>query len=194
MNCAIYARVSTRDGRQDVNNQLDQLHAFATRQGSTVLPEHVYVDHESGKSSDRDEFQRMFRDASQRRFDTVLFWSLDRLSREGVYETLTHLNRLTFYGIAWRSFTEQYLDSTGIFRDAVISILAAIARQERVRLSERTRTGLDRARRQGKQLGRPRVEVPCDEVGSLRSQGWSWSAIAKELDIARATLQRAIVD
>jgi len=44
----------------------------------------------------------------------LLFWSLDRLSREGVLETLTHLQRLTGCGVAWRSFTEQYLDSTGI--------------------------------------------------------------------------------
>jgi DNA invertase Pin-like site-specific DNA recombinase len=62
----------------------------------------------------------MFQDASQRRFDVLLFWTLDRLSRDGVLETLQHLQRLTSYGIAWRSFTEQYLDSTGIFREAVI--------------------------------------------------------------------------
>jgi DNA invertase Pin-like site-specific DNA recombinase len=68
----------------------------------------------------------------------LLFWSLARLSREGVLETLQHLQRLTSYGIAWRSFTEQYLDSTGIFREAVIGILAAIAKQERVRPAERT--------------------------------------------------------
>ena len=193
MICGIYARVSTRDGRQDVSNQLLQLHQFAAKQGWTVLPEHVYIDHETGKTSDRDQFQRMFQDAAQRRFDILLFWALDRLSREGAYQTLTHLNWLTSYGIAWRSFTEQYLDSTGLFRDAVISILAVIARQERVRISERTRAGLDRARRQGKRLGRPRVAVPSDEVRSLRREGFSWSAISRELGIARATLQRAVV-
>jgi len=71
-------------------------------------------------------------DASQRRFDVLLFWSLDRLSREGALETLQHLNRLTGYGIQWRSLTEQYLDSTGMFREAVISILAVVAKQERI--------------------------------------------------------------
>jgi len=50
----------------------------------------------------------------------VLFWSLDRLSRGGVSATLGHLERLTSYGVAWRSHTEEYLDS-GIFRDAVLS-------------------------------------------------------------------------
>jgi DNA invertase Pin-like site-specific DNA recombinase len=96
----------------------------------------------------------MFEDASRGKFDILLFWSLDRLSREGVLETLQHLNRLTSYGIGWRSCTEMYLDSTGIFRDAVIGILAAVAKQERVRRSERTRAGLEKARSKGAVLGR----------------------------------------
>ena len=58
----------------------------------------------------------------------------------------THLKRLTGYGVEYRSFTEQYLDSAGIFKEAVIGILAAVAKQERVRLSERTIAELERAK------------------------------------------------
>src|SRR5262245_53864036 len=72
--------------------------------------------------------------ASRHEFDLALFWSLDRFSREGVLETLQYLRTLTSYGVGWKSFTEQYLDSCGIFRDAVLSILATIAKQERIRL------------------------------------------------------------
>src|SRR6516164_206614 len=129
----LYARISTRDKGQDVGNQLFQLREFAIKQGWTVVGE--FVDQESGSTPDRPQFQAMFQAASIRKFDVLLFWSLDRLSREGVLETLQHLQRLTSYGVGWRSFTEQYLDSTGIFRDAVIGILAVIAKQERVRLS-----------------------------------------------------------
>ena len=53
----------------------------------------------------------MFREASQRKFDVLSFWALDRLSREGVLETLQRLNRLTSYGVGYRSFTEQYFVS-----------------------------------------------------------------------------------
>jgi DNA invertase Pin-like site-specific DNA recombinase len=63
---------------------------------------------------------------------------------------------LTCYGVAWRSFTEQYLDSTGIFREAVISILAVVAKQEKVRIGERVLAGLATARHKGTRLGRPR--------------------------------------
>ena len=89
----------------------------------------------------------MMADAAQRKFDVLLFWALDRFSREGVYETHTYLKRLDDAGVRFRSFTEPYLDSCGMFRDAVISILAVIAKQERTRLSERVRAGLSRAAR-----------------------------------------------
>jgi DNA invertase Pin-like site-specific DNA recombinase len=89
----------------------------------------------------------MFADARARKFDLVLFWSLDRLSREGVSATLGHLERLSDYGVGWRSHTEEYLDSCGIFRDAVLGILATIAKQERIRRSERASAAIARLRR-----------------------------------------------
>jgi DNA invertase Pin-like site-specific DNA recombinase len=133
MRVALYGRVSKKDGKQDAANQTDQLRAFAPTQGWTIT--HEYVDRATGKHSDREQFQQMFEAASRREFDVLLFWSLDRLSREGTVETLNHLQRLTHYGVHWRSYTEQYLDSTGIFREAVIGILAAVAKQERLRIS-----------------------------------------------------------
>src|ERR1700750_2323039 len=156
MRVALYGRVSTNNGRQDTENQFAQLRQFAATQGWRIA--HEYREHAGGKGTDRKEFQSMFVAASRREFDILLFWSLDRLSREGTVETLNHLQRLTGYGVDYRSFTEQYLDSTGIFKEAVIGILAAVAKQERVRLSERTIAGLERARAQGRVGGRPRVQ------------------------------------
>ena len=153
---ALYARVSTKDKGQDHENQLIQLRAFAKTQKWQIV--HEYVDKSTGKRSDREQFQQMFIAASRRQFDVLVFWSLDRLSREGTVETLNHLKRLTDYGVDYRSFTEQYLDSTGMFKEAVIGILAAVAKQERVRLSERTIAGLERAKAQGRIGGRPKVE------------------------------------
>ena len=134
----------------------------------------------------------MFKDASQRKFDVLLFWALDRLSREGVLETLQHLNRLTSFGIGYRSFTEQYFDSCGIFKDAVIAIIATVAKQERVRISQRVRAGLDVARAKGTRLGRPKVLVDIARIADLRSQGYSWRAISDALGIGKGTAQRAL--
>ena len=185
---ALYARVSTKDKGQEVENQLAQLREFAARSVWTIVAE--YVDHESGKISDREQFQQMFDDASRRQFDVLLFWSLDRLSREGVLPTLQHLQRLTSYGIGYCAFTEQYFDSWGIFRDAVIAIVATVAKQERIRISERVKDGLATARHKGKRLGRPRVFVSRSRIESLRQEGESWREIAQELNTNTATARR----
>jgi DNA invertase Pin-like site-specific DNA recombinase len=196
MKTAIYARVSTRDGRQDTENQLRQLREFAASQGWTVV--HEYVDRASGKRGDREQFQKMYAAASKREFDCVLFWSLDCLSREGTVETLNHLQRLTGYSVNYRSFTEQYLDSTGIFKEAVIGILAAVAKQERVRLSERTTAGLQRARAQGRVGGRPKAEDSeprlVANIARLRSHGHSIRAIAAEVGKSANTVIRLLKD
>jgi DNA invertase Pin-like site-specific DNA recombinase len=134
----------------------------------------------------------MFAAASRREFDCVLFWSLDRFSREGAYETLQHLQRLTSYGVGYKSFTEQYLDSCGLFRDAVISILATIAKQERIRLSERTIAGLERARAEGRVGGRPRVICNREKVFSLHRDGRSLGEIAGQLSLSKTTVARIV--
>ncbi len=187
---AIYSRVSTRDKGQDVTNQLLQLRAFCARQGCEIV--HEYVDHASGKRGNREALQAMLAAASRHDFDVVLFWSLDRFSREGVYATLQHLQRLTSHGVGYRSYTEQYLDSCGLFKDAVISILATIAKQERIRLSERTIAGLERARTKGRTPGRPRVICDRDRVVTLRRLGKSLASIAADLGLSKTTVSRIV--
>ena len=87
--------------------------------------------------------------------------------------------------MAPKSYTEEYLDGTGLFRDAVISILAAIAKQERVRLSERTLAGLERARAKDRVGGRPKVRRDRDQdapkIRQMRDDGQSYQEIADEL-------------
>lgn len=190
MKIAIYCRVSTT--KQDNENQLGQLREFASRQNWQIFD--CYVDQESGSTSERAEFQRMFADASKRKFDLVLFWALDRFSREGVLDTLKHLNRLEGYGVGFRSYTEQFFDSCGPFKDAVIAIMAVLAKQERVKRAERTRAGLAVARAKGKTLGRPKAikAVPSD-VARLRAAGQSYRCIGRELGISLRSVQRLAV-
>lgn len=190
MKIAIYCRVSTT--KQDNENQLAQLQEFAAKQDWKVYE--AYADQESGSTADRPEFKRLFADASKRKFDLVLFWALDRLSREGVLETLQHLNRLTSYGVGFRSYTEQFFDSCGVFKDAVIAIMATLAKQERIKRAERTRAGLAIARAKGKVLGRPKVirAQPAD-VARLRAAGHSYRRIGRQLGISLRSVQRLAV-
>jgi DNA invertase Pin-like site-specific DNA recombinase len=188
MKIALYSRISTSD--QNNQNQLDQLRAFAQTQGWRIV--HEYVDVASGGNADRQEFRALFAAASRREFDLILFWSLDRFSREGVLTTLRYLEILTQYNVGYRSYSEQFLDSCGAFRDAIISILAVIAKQERVRLSERTLAGLARARAAGRVGGRPRVQCNPHKVLRLRAAGHSLGTIASKLKLTKTTVYRIL--
>ena len=187
---ALYLRVST--DKQETENQALQLREFAARQGWQIV--HEYCDYETGSKSDRAQFRQIFDDASRCKFDMLLFWALDRLSREGVLETLQYLNRLTAHGVAWRSFTEQFFDSCGPFREAVIAIMATLAKQERIKRSERTKAGLARVRAAGRILGRPRIlnGQHAAEIVRLRSQGLSWRAIQRSTGVSVRSARRAV--
>src|SRR5215469_9782689 len=183
---AIYARVST--SKQDNDNQLIQLREFASKQDSwEIVAEYVDTVTGSGKK-DRVQFEAMMLAASQRQFDVLLFWKLDRLSREGVRKTLAYLERLDSWGVAWRSFMEPFFDSCGIMRDVVISIMATLAEQERINISDRTKAGLQRARKAGRVPGPKRAKVDMNEVRKRRAKGESLRSIAKALGVSPSLL------
>ena len=187
----IYARVSTKN-KQEVENQLHQLREYCLKNGYTIQRE--YIDHESGSNPDRKEFKELFRDAYQKQFDIVLFWALDRFSREGAKETINYLAQLEGYGVDFISFTEPYLNSIGIFKEAIISILATLAKQEKIRIQERVRAGMELARLRGKTIGRKPtpplylakiIEVHENERLSVRD-------ISQKTNIPRSTVFRTL--
>jgi DNA invertase Pin-like site-specific DNA recombinase len=94
--------------------------------------------------------------------------------------------------VEWFSYREEYLRSVGVFKEAVLAILAAIAKQERIRLSERVQAGLGRARAQGKALGRPRAAVRSERVLQLRKRGLSIRQLAAETGVNAMTVQRLL--
>ena len=195
MRTALYARVSNQYKGQETANQLRQLRECCQVQHWSVLQE--YGDHESGGKFERTAFQHMLRDAAARRFDVLFFWSLDRLTREGTLATLKYLELLENYGIRWRSLTEPWIDSAGPLRDVIISLLASLTKQERVRISERVRAGLRREavwNSQWKAHWQAASGVPSRPGVELRRQGLSWRQIAKTIGVSPSTIRRACHD
>jgi DNA invertase Pin-like site-specific DNA recombinase len=88
MRVAIYARVSTDDKGQDPDNQLHELRALCSNSGYTIVQE--YIDRQSGRrgADKRQQFAALLDAAARRKFDCVLFWALDRFSREGMAQLI----------------------------------------------------------------------------------------------------------
>jgi len=187
MKVAIYARVSTKTKGQETENQLTVLREYCERMGFNVYRE--FIDHESGTKTNRGAFTEMFVAAAQRKFDLILFWSLDRFSREGVRKTIFLLQQLDDYGVAYKSYNEQFIDSSGIFKDVIISLLATLANQEQVRLSERVKAGLERAKSHGRVGGRPTITgEQVQKILELKNRDMSVRQIARKLDIHHKTV------
>jgi predicted site-specific integrase-resolvase len=134
-----YLRVSTES--QELHNQRTEILPFIDRRGWKLV--HSFEDVMSGRKSEKDRpgFAAMLKAAQQRKFDILVFWALDRLTREGTRATLNYLQRLESKGVGYVSYQEQWLDSTGLFKDVIVAMFATLAKQERVRISERTIAG-----------------------------------------------------
>lgn len=189
LRAAIYARVSTKDKGQDTANQLSQLRRYAESQGWETVE---FIDHEHGNIANRPQFLAMFDAAARRQVDIVLVWALDRFTREGVSETFIYISRLFHYGVGFESLTEPHFRTTGPAGDLMIAIAAWVAKQERIRIGDRTKAGLATARAKGRILGRPRKVFRRDLAEQLRAKGISWRAIARELGVPQATIRLAL--
>jgi DNA invertase Pin-like site-specific DNA recombinase len=186
MRIAIYARVSTDDKGQDPENQLVQLKEWCAKCEHTIVNE--YIDYESGRTDRRKEFNRLFEDAHRRSFDIILFWALDRFSREGMVPTIIHLQRLAACGVGFHSFTEAHLATDNeLVRNILLALLASLAKVEAQKISERTKAGMARARAKGKHVGRPALGEELRQRLASRVAEVGAYAAAKELGVDRKT-------
>ncbi|MFC1873878.1 recombinase family protein [Chloroflexota bacterium] len=200
MKVAVYARVSTSDKEQDPMTQLLPLRQFVEDQADwSVFQE--YRDYVPATDlTHRVQWKSLLDDASKKRFDLILVWRMDRAFRS-VLDAATTLERFRAWGVGLRSYSEPWLDTTSPFGEALYYITVAYAQLERGILRERVKAGMDRARKQGHKIGRPKV---IDRPGFKRRFGAvlerlrhgqvSRRQAARELDIGYATLLRLIDD
>ena len=194
---ALYARVSTDDGRQTLANQLRQLRELAVAREFKVFRE--YTDKETGASANRASFLAMLRDARLRRFRILLITDLDRLTREGAAAGFAHLAELDRYGVRVVSLGQGWLDydpridedpELREMRNIQTAVALTWAALERQKISRRTKAGLERARNEGKRLGRKPVDATGEQVCRLLAKGTPMSQIASKLHISRRTAYR----
>jgi len=190
MKVAVYARVSTEEKGQDVENQLNQLREYCSNKGYDIYSEYTENITGTGKKR-RLVFEKMMEDARKRKFDAVLVWSYDRFSRGGLKD-IRHIINLNNLGVKFISYQESFLDTTSEMGELLLPIFAWIAKQEAKKISERTKAGLARVRREGKIIGRPKKDTDLEKIVQLREEGKSLGEIAKVVGLSKETVRRRI--
>ena len=196
MKVGLYARVSTSDKDQNMETQLMPLRDFCLAQGWEVYRE--YVDQAPANDlAHRVQWRQLLDDAAKRRFSVVLVFKLDRAFRsvKHMHDTLAAWELV---GVSFKSLREQFDTSTALGR-LLLNLLAALAEFELELIRERVKAGMDRARRQGRQIGRPKVTDRRgfnkrfgDILERLNGGDISRRRAAKELGIGYATLKRLL--
>jgi DNA invertase Pin-like site-specific DNA recombinase len=184
---ALYARVSKKHG-QDPDTQLYALRTHAKAKDWTVTE---YVDQGwTGGKERRPQLDRLMLDADKKRFDVVLVARFDRFARSTKH-LLTALAKFQSLAIDFVSLREAIDTSTPVGK-LVFTILGAVAEMELSLIHERVQMGLERARQQGKKLGRPTVLVDRVQIQERAARGDSISQIAREAGIARSTVRHIV--
>src|ERR687896_2321145 len=154
MKVALYARVSTSDKDQNPETQLIPLRDFCSAQGWELFRE--YIDYAPANDlAHRFQWRALLDDAAKRRFSVVLVFKLDRAFRsvKHMHDTLVPWELV---GVSFQSLREQFDTSTALGR-LLLNLLAALAEFELELNPEKVKAGMERARRQGRKIGRPKV-------------------------------------
>jgi DNA invertase Pin-like site-specific DNA recombinase len=180
----IYARVSSAD--QSVAAQLCDLRPLVAARGYQIVGE--YTDTISGTKAKRPGLDQLLSDARRGRFDGVMLWSFDRMARS-VKHFLEVLDELNHLNIGLVSFREN-IDTSGPLGRAMIVIVAAISELERSLIVERVKSGMRRAKLEGRQIGRARLDIDREQVVTDRRTGMSLTVVARKHSVSRATVCR----
>ena len=184
---AIYARVSTTD--QTCDNQLRDLRDYCRARGWSDVREFIDTG-VSGTKERRPALDKMMAEVNARRVDVVVVAAFDRLGRS-VRHLVEALEFFRHLNVEFISLREQ-IDTGSALGQAVFTIIAAIAQLERSLIVERVKSGLRRARAEGKRLGRPRLQVSERQLRIVVNQNLPVRAAAKALGVSPSSYLRLV--
>jgi DNA invertase Pin-like site-specific DNA recombinase len=182
---ALYVRVSTPD--QHVESQLYDLRELAAQRGFEIV--HEYEDRGiSGTKARRPGLDALMADARRKRFSVVLVAAFDRVARSTKH-FLQLIDELDSLGVVFLSRREN-IDTSGPMGRLFLTLISSIAELESDLIRERVRAGMRRARLEGRQIGRARLDINREQVVIDRREGMSLTLVARKHSISRASVCR----
>ena len=182
---ALYVRVSTSD--QHVESQLYDLRELAAHRGFEVV--HEYEDRGvSGTKARRPGLDALMADARRKKFSVVLVSAFDRIARS-TKNFLQIIDEFESSGIEFISRREN-IDTSGPMGRLFLTLISSIAELESDLIRERVRAGMRRAKLEGRQIGRSRLDVDREQLVVDRPSGMSLTTVAKRHNVSRASVCR----
>ena len=187
----IYARVSTLD--QTVDNQLIELRDHCSKMGWEIVKE--YVDEGLSGTLSREKrpaLNAMIKDGYRKKFDTVVCWDISRLGRS-MKELIMFLSDMKDRGIGICSVRQGFDTSTSM-GEIMFQFVGILSSWEREMIRERTLAGLERAKSEGKILGRRKVtnDTMTAKIIELRNDRKSIREIASEVGVSIGTVSNVL--
>ena len=188
---AIYTRVSTLD--QNVSNQLLALRDHCSKMGWEIVKE--YSDEGLSGTLSREKrpaLNALIKDAYRKRFDSVVCWDISRIGRS-MKELVLFLSDMKDKGVGICSVRQGFDTSTSM-GEIMYQFVGILSSWEREMIRERTLAGLERAKSEGKTLGRRKVtdDTMTAKIIELRTAKKTIRAIASEVGVSTATVQREL--
>ena len=185
---AIYARVSTSNKGQDLNTQLLPLKKYCKDKKRDIVQ--VYTDIMSWTKESRPSLNSLLDDAKEQKFDTVLVFRFDRISRS-TKQLIDLLEKFRKLNISFISLNEN-IDTTTPTGAMMFTIIAAFAKFERDIISERVKFWSQKARSNWKQIGRKKIDVNDNMVILHHNEGLSIRNIAQMMNISKSKVHRIL--
>src|SRR5438034_3693643 len=185
---ALYMRVSTKGHGQTTETQAVALREYASHRGCEIVEEYPDTGI-SGSKDSRPALDRLMKDARARHFDVVIVARFDRFARS-VSHLLRALDEFNHLGIDFVSLSES-IDTSTPMGKMIFTVLGAVAELERNLIKERVHMGISRARKEGKQLGRPKRIFDREKARTML-QSMSIREVSRQLGVSRGVVERVL--
>jgi len=186
MKVVIYCRVSTDDKDQNPDRQIDPCKKYCEIHDHDIVE--IITEYYTG---DSDPFTRpKGKCLLKKKAKGIVVFSIDRLTRQHPIKVIRMINDLKYKDVKIISVTESAFNMEGEFGDLIIYIMTWFNNYFLTKLKKDIKSGIEKARRDGKQIGRKKLDFDVVTAGRLLKEGKSYGQVSKELNVPKATLFR----
>lgn len=190
MKAAIYHRPEKDATSEQMDKQLHELAEYCKSRNFEIFQ--YYKEMGEGDGRQRPVFTQLMKDANRKKFDIVLVWSFRNFRRFSGVKDIKYILHLKELGIRFISYQETFFDTSSNYSEVLSPILEWLSNEETKTISERTKAGIEKAKKQGITIGRPKTQVDMQKMLEMKKQGKSLREISGAVGVSKETARRIL--